>query len=69
MASTPRTVTAESLENQARMLGMELIGVDLNVLLARVRSGIGDVERLDELAPGEYEPAVKFDSEPESKNL
>ena len=62
--TTSRVVTVESLQNQARMLGMEITGVDLNGLLGRVSSGMSDIDKLDELAPHEHEPAVTFNPKP-----
>ena len=55
-------MTKETLDVQARMLGLDLSVVDADGLLERVRAGLEDVDRLNELCPGKHEPAVTFDT-------
>ena len=42
------------------MLGLELSVVDTDALLDRVKSGLEDLDRSDEICPRNYEPAVTF---------
>jgi hypothetical protein len=46
---------------QASVLGLDLSVVDAGALLDRVTSGLDDIDRLHELCPRSYEPAVKFE--------
>ena len=62
VAEHSRDLTKETLDVQARMLGLDLSVVDEDGLLERVRAGLEDVDRLDELCPGKYEPTVTFDT-------
>ncbi len=61
MAESSRILTQEWLQTQANVLGLDLSVVDAGALLERVTSGIDDIDRLDELCPHTYEPAVVFE--------
>jgi hypothetical protein len=61
MAESSRNLTSEWLQMQASVVGLDLSVVDADALLDRVTSGLDDLERLDELRPDSYEPAVKFE--------
>ena len=60
MPGNTRRLTMDSLETQARMLGLDLSAVDADALLDRVKSGLEDLDRADELHPVGHEPAVTF---------
>ncbi len=45
---------------QASVLGLDLSEVDADALLERVKSGLEDLDRSEEICPGDYEPAVTF---------
>ena len=64
MSNTSRTINRQALETQARTLGIDLALTDLDALVERVASGLDDIDRLDELAPGKREPAVGFETAP-----
>ena len=61
MADSSRKLTPEWLQMQASVLGLDLSVVDAGALLDRVTSGLDDIDRLNELCPHSYEPAVKFE--------
>ncbi len=65
MTTRPREVSRESIETQARILGLRLVGVDTDALASRVRAAAQDIDRLDDLRPQEHEPAVRFAASPE----
>jgi hypothetical protein len=44
------------------MLGLDMSAVDAGALLDRVKSGLDDVDKADELCPGHHEPAVIFNA-------
>ena len=60
MPTSSRTLPKHFLEIQASMLGLELYVVDTDALLDRVKSGLEDLDRSDEICPRDYEPAVTF---------
>ena len=62
MPKTARTLPKQFLEMQAGMLGLDLSVVDTDALLERVNSGLDDLDRSDEIAPGDHEPAVTFNT-------
>jgi hypothetical protein len=62
MPESSRSWTAESLQTQARILGLDMSAVDAGALLDRVKSGLDDVDKADELCPGHHEPAVIFNA-------
>ena len=45
---------------QARVLGLDLSAVDADALLDRVKSGLEDLDKSEEICPGDHEPAVTF---------
>ena len=62
VTESSRELTGETLDIQARMLGLDLSVVDADGLLERERAGLEDVDRLDELCLGKHEPSVTFDT-------
>ena len=62
MPESYRALTGDSLEIQARMLGLDLTAVDAQALLERVKSGLKDLDRADEIHSGRHEPSVTFNS-------
>ena len=61
MAESSRILTQEWLQTQASVLGLDLSAVDAGALLERVTSGLDDIDRVDELCPHIFEPAVIFE--------
>ena len=60
MPENYRRLSMDSLETQARMLSLDLSAVDVEALLERVKSGLEDLDRADEIDPDKHEPAVTF---------
>ena len=67
MAESSRILTQEWLQTQADVLGLDLSVVDTCTLLERVTSGLDDIDRVDELCPHIYEPAVIFEPKQDSQ--
>lgn len=60
MSESSRKLPKEFLAVQARVLGLDLSAVDADALLDRVKSGLEDLDKSEEICPGEHEPAVTF---------
>lgn len=60
MTESTRTLPKDFVVTQAQVLGLDLSVVDSDALLERVRSGLDDLDRSDEICPGAHEPAVTF---------
>ena len=60
MPTSSRTLPENFLEIQASVLGLDLSVVDADALLDRVKSGLEDLDRSDEICPGDHEPTVIF---------
>ena len=60
MSTSSRTLPDHFLEMQAIVLGLDLSVVDTSALLERLKSGLEDLDRSDEICPGDHEPAVTF---------
>ena len=60
MPQSSRKLSSDFLEMQASVLGLDLSVVDADALLERLTSGLDDLDRSDELCPGDHEPAVIF---------
>ena len=62
MPTSSRTLPMQFLDMQAKVLGLDLSVVDTDALLDRVKSGLEDLDRSDEIATGDHEPAVTFNA-------
>ena len=66
MPTSSRTLPKQFIDMQASVLGLDLSVVDTQALFERVKSGLEDLDRSDELCPGYYEPAVTFSASQDS---
>lgn len=60
MSESSRELPKSFIETQASVLGLDLSVVDADALLERVKSGLEDLDKSDEIAPGDHEPVVIF---------
>jgi len=62
LPESSRNLPNDFLVRQARVLGLDLSAVDADALLERVKSGLEDLDRSDEICPERHEPAVTFNA-------
>ena len=55
-----RDISRETLRAQARIMGLEIEGAELDSLVERARAALEDIDALDELDLSAHEPAVAF---------
>ena len=55
-----RDISKETLRAQARIIGLDIGGAELDGLVERARAALEDIDALDELDLGSYEPAIRF---------
>lgn len=59
-----REISQDTLRAQARMIGLDIEGAELESLVERTRAALDDVEALDEFDLAAYEPAIIFGHAP-----
>lgn len=55
-----RDISNETLRAQARMIGLDIEGAELDSLVERTRAALDDIDALDEFDLSGYEPAITF---------
>ena len=55
-----REISQETLRAQARIIGLDIDGPELDSLLARTRAALEDIDALDEFDLSGHEPAITF---------
>ena len=57
---TSRDISQETLRAQARMIGLDIEGAELDTLVERTIAALDDIDALDELDLASHEPAIVF---------
>ncbi len=60
MTMPSRDISKETLRAQARIIGLDIDGPELDSLVERTKAALEDIDALDELDVGSHEPAVAF---------
>ena len=55
-----RDISNETLRAQARIIGLDIEGAELDSLVERARAALGDIDALDEFDLCAHEPAIAF---------
>ncbi len=55
-----RDISKGTLRAQARIIGLDIEESELDSLVERARTALGDIDALDELDLASHEPAVTF---------
>ena len=55
-----RDISQETLRAQARLIGLDIEGAELDSLVERTRAALDDIDALDEFDLSGHEPAITF---------
>ena len=55
-----RDISQETLRAQARIIGLDIEGDELESLVERTRAALDDIDALDEFDLASHEPAITF---------
>ena len=55
-----RDISRETVRAQARIIGLEIDGEELDILVERTKAALEDIDALDEFDLSNWEPAVAF---------
>ena len=55
-----RDISQETLRAQARIIGLDIEGAELDSLIERTRAALDDIDALDEFDLSGHEPAITF---------
>ena len=59
-----RDISQDTIRAQARMIGLDIDGDELDALVERTRAGLDDIDALDDFDLSGYEPAITFGHAP-----
>ena len=59
-----RDISQDTLRVQARMIGLDIEGDELESLVERTRTALDDIDALDEFDLSGHEPAITFGHTP-----
>ena len=55
-----RDISQDTLRAQARLIGLDIEGLELDSLVERARAALDDIDALDEFDLSGHEPAITF---------
>ena len=59
-----RDISQDTLKLQARMIGLDIEGAELDTLVERTKAALDDIDALDEFDLSGHEPAITFGHAP-----